>query len=226
MAGMADIIDALILNVLHMPVTDAEDPARRERCLQLAQEIVDEFCHEDFRWMKNSGDVQALAADGGANTLPVDFMELGPEGYVKQIGQETPLVERPYQEIVHAQETEGPTGILTRFALGAVQAGSGIKLLTDRPSVDLDLVVYYKATPPVLTDANPGGLNAIPAAYHYTVVYNGVKWRLLDEEGDDARAAKAESKYEEGRARAIKVERRNKTTVTQLPKNAAGHGMY
>lgn len=225
MLGTADLIDKLILQVLHMPASDAEHSPRRERCHQLAQEIVDEWCHQDFSWMKAVAIMPALAADLGVNTLPENFAELGPEGSVMQVGYETPLVERPRTEIDYARAVGHPQGILTRFVLGTIDEGP-LRLLTDPPSVDVDLVISYKRTPIVLTDEDPGGLTVIPVADHFAVVYQGVKWRLLDEEGDMERASKAEAKYEEGRARAIKVDRRNKTTVTQLPRNAAGRGMY
>lgn len=226
MNGTQDLIDKVVLQVLRMASTDAENAARRVRVRQFAQEIVDEFCHENFRWMRRTNTAVAITLGAlGQNTLPSDFMELGPEGYIKQDGFDEALIERPYQEIIEAQAIGVKASILTRYALGSISAVSPICLLTDPPDADTTCVVNYKMTPPNLTDANPGGLTQIPSQYHFTVVYTGVKWKLYEDAGDN-RADQVHAEYREAKGDAIKVERRNKTAVTQLPRNSAGRGMY
>ncbi len=217
MATMTGLIDEVIAQVIHLPSSDSENTARRARVLFLAKQIVNERWHKPYRFTRKVADVTALAVDGGANALPADFMELGQEGSVMRAADpDYPLVEVSYQEMVSAIEAGVPTSILERFTIGSV-GDSVSKLLTDPPSSNTALIVNYKRTPPVLTDAAPGGLELLPLAYHYDVLFNGIVCRILRDRNDDPRLEGFEADYERGIIAMEKTERIGKTQIGRVP---------
>jgi hypothetical protein len=190
-----DMIDVLIQFYLDIGQPTANDTAFRARCLFHVQRAVDELWN--FRpWpMKATPSVNITIATTGIGDLPTDF---GGPGYVLTVNNPDGKYKLEWmapKRLFDLRERETGRDSRPRWYTLAdenqtVGASLGLQQIHvhKRPLASLVLHIGYELQSPQIADNDgsitPSGMEFIPLQYHSTVVFEGAKAYLMEDEGD------------------------------------------
>ena len=220
----AQIIDALIQNFLDIGQATANDTAFRSRCLFHVQRAVDELW--TFRpWpMKATPSVNVTIATTGIGNLPTDF---GGPGYILTVNNPDGKYKLEWmnpKKLFDLRERE--TGTDSRphwYTLADENQTSGLQQIHvhKKPRATLTLHIGYELQSPQIADAAaPSGMEFIPIQYHSTVIFEGAKAYLMEDEGD-ARAPMVRARFRRFMMEMWAQEKQTSHTSRRSPRYAA-----
>ena len=220
----AQIIDALIQNFLDIGQPTANDTAFRTRCLFHVQRAVDELWI--FRpWpMKAGGGINLVVATTGIGDLPTDF---GGPGYFLTVNNPDGKYKLEWmapKRLFDLRERETGTDKRPRwYTFADEKSTTGIQQIHvhKKPTASVTLHIGYEAQSPGITDsAAPSGMEFIPLQYHSTVIFEGAKAYLMEDEGD-ARAPMVRARFRRFMMEMWAQEKQTTHTSRRSPRYAA-----
>lgn len=184
----AGMIDALIKYALDIGQATANDAAFRERLLFHVQQTVDEIWpFRPWPWKTTQG-IPITVPPAGFVNLPVDF---GGPGYILDVNNTDGKYKLEWMSpprLFDLRERE--TGTESRpkwYTIADQDQTTGIQQIHvhKKPIANVVLRLAYETQSPQITDsAAPSGLELIPVHYHSSIVFEGAKARLQEDEGD------------------------------------------
>ena len=197
LTGAKDVIDAVLTQSHELDPTDTYYSEWTARCVTFLTMVVSEFWDYTSAWEFKISDPATVTIAPGVlfGLLPVDFGRIGPNGLVSIPSRPNdPLVWRPSKQF----QKEGRQGLILTGPFPSIYTISGRDLATRKSKIQIApypaasdaavaLQVVYELRRPLITYANPGGLEYVPDEYWETVMY----WGLVDAlgvNGGDGRA--------------------------------------
>lgn len=181
--------------------TQTNITAKRRQVLGNLQTIVG-LVDNDRDWVfRRKSTQQGRSANVDIANCPTNWLAWGRSGGVFIIpasGPYIPLTWMPPHKWVRANAYD-QGGTPTHYAeAGISSAGVQQFGLFPTPTSALQLWIVYKRTTPTITDANPGGLDQIPAQWHQLVILPGVVMLQMKDAGNIQSMTEQKAIYEAG----------------------------
>jgi hypothetical protein len=174
--------------------------------------------------MKATPSVNVVVATTGIGTLPTDF---GGPGYLLTVNNPDGKYKLEWMAPARLFDLrERETGVDSRphwYTLADENQTSGLQQIHvhKKPLASLTLHLGYELQSPQILDSTaPSGMEFIPLQYHSTVIFEGAKAYLMEDEGD-ARAPMVRARFRRFMMEMWAQEKQTSHTSRKSPRYAA-----